>query len=259
MVLTLGRSGSNALTDTLNQHPAILNLGEVLGEWNSIRKVQRRLRILKGDDRYLDEILYGSTIWRVANLARSASKVRKREFSAIKPARNIQNVGIKEFSLNLRNFGQLDYLSSRNDIKVIGLKRTNVADRMLSSAMLSHTGVVLNKVDDAQTARTIRLDSTDIERRLRVVEQENKELDDLLSSVPKENVYEIAYQDFFANEDRRVQIMSEVFEFLGVAPFETSMRMRKLIQTPISETIENFDECRVALKGSPYEKYFLQG
>lgn len=42
VVLTLGRSGSNTLRDMLNQSPEVLNFGEVLGEWNTIRKIQRK-------------------------------------------------------------------------------------------------------------------------------------------------------------------------------------------------------------------------
>ena len=32
VILTLGRSGSNTLCDMLNQHPEVLNFGEVLAE-----------------------------------------------------------------------------------------------------------------------------------------------------------------------------------------------------------------------------------
>jgi hypothetical protein len=58
IILTNGRSGSNFVVNIINQHPQILNYGEVLGEWTILRKLHKVGILRSSDDReYLDKIL----------------------------------------------------------------------------------------------------------------------------------------------------------------------------------------------------------
>ncbi|NHX27529.1 sulfotransferase, partial [Escherichia coli] len=159
IILTLGRSGSNTLRDMMNQNPEILNFGEVLGDWNTIRKLQKRLPLMpRGHEAYLDWIMYSPRFRAMANTVRSARKMLGREAGAAKRLAEVKTFGVKDFSLNFRRCGLLGYLDARPDIKVIGLQRDNVVDRMISNAMLGATGVIEVRRDSGAGKRTLRLD-----------------------------------------------------------------------------------------------------
>jgi len=99
VILTLGRSGSNTLRDMLNQSPQVLNFGEVLGEWNTIRKLQRKVFFLpRTDEAFLDWVLYSGTFLRSANAIRSVNKTLAGQGAAVQRVRDIKTFGIKDFS-----------------------------------------------------------------------------------------------------------------------------------------------------------------
>lgn len=254
VILTLGRSGSNTLRDMLNQSPAVLNFGEVLGEWNTIRKIQRRALFLpRSDGDFLDWVIYSGTFQRSANALRSLNKALSGNLSAAKRVRGIKTFGIKDFSLNFMRFGLSDYLDARPDIKVIGLMRNNVVDRMISNAMLGATGVVAATNDGSNKQRRLRIDPCRIAGLLRDIETENTDLDNMLSRLPAERKFVIHYGDLFSNQHNRQLVMNNAFNFLGVEPIQTKERMVKIIQSPVNELIENFDDCLRAVRGTHYE------
>ena len=78
-VLTIGRSGSNTLVNALNQHPQVLNYGEVLGDWNTIRKLYNRLpaALTSGEAAYLDAVLHNPVLARALNGYRNLSYLRR--------------------------------------------------------------------------------------------------------------------------------------------------------------------------------------
>ncbi|WP_299850455.1 sulfotransferase [uncultured Roseovarius sp.] len=252
VVLTLGRSGSNTLCDMMNQNPAILNFGEVLGEWNAIRKVQKALPLVPQDDEaFLDWVLYSRSFLRTVNMIRSAKKTLQGKRSASKPLGNIETFGIKDFSLNFIKFGLERYLDARSDLKIIGLLRENVVDRMISNAMLGATGVI--KSTSAGNGRTLRIDPARISGLLSDIETENANLDAMLARIPHARKHVIRYDDLFSDQDGRHETMAGVFEFLNVAPIRTEERMVKIIRKPVSEVIENFEDCVEAVQGTPHE------
>ncbi|SDN58461.1 hypothetical protein SAMN05216196_101979 [Lutimaribacter pacificus] len=253
VILTLGRSGSNTLRDMLNQSPEVLNFGEVLGEWNLVRKLQRKLPFMpRSDEAFLDRVLYSPGFLRGANGIRSVRKVLAGQGASAKRLRDIRTFGIKDFSLNFARYGLSDYLDRRTDIKVIGLIRENVVDRMISNAMLGATGVVA-ATDDSGARKRLRIDPARIATLLHEIETENAQLDDMLARLHDGRKYVIRYDELFSDRDSRQRLMDGAFAFLGVAPVQTTERMKKIIRTPISETIENFDDCLAAVKGTPHE------
>lgn len=247
VILTLGRSGSNTLSNLLNQHPNILNVGEVMGDWNKVRKLHRTIGFPRTDQGYLDAIYGGG--WRAMNLVRSAKRLMNGRFGDIKL--NVRSVGIKELLVPLRDAGLSGYFAQRPDIKVIGLQRQDVGARMLSAAMLSKTGKIATR--EKSKPQTIRLDPDKIETKLKVVADEHTELATILQSL--RNKYSVDYHDFFSSEERREEITRELFEFLGVKHASTQVQMFKLNTLNISEAIENYNECLEALEGSPYRRY----
>ncbi|GGO60581.1 hypothetical protein GCM10011315_35340 [Roseovarius pacificus] len=254
VVLTLGRSGSNTLRDMLNQSPGILNFGEVLGEWNTIRKFQRKAFFLpRTDEAYLDWILYSLAFLRSVNTLRSLNKTLTGRRTAAKRLRDIRTFGVKDFSLNFQRYGLSGYLDARPDIKVIGLIRENVVDRMISNAMLGATGVVAARGGADGKTRTLRIDPTRIAGLLTDIETENADLDAMLSRLPDNRKYIVRYDELFSDPESRQRIMEGAFAFLGVPPVATQERMTKIIRAPANDVIENFDECLDAVRGTPHE------
>lgn len=254
IILTLGRSGSNTLRDMLNQSPEVLNFGEVLGHWNPIRKAQQRLPLLPRDDAaYLDWILTSRTLPRAANLVRSVRKGLGGQRSQVKRFSEIRTFGIKDFSLLFHRYGISEYLDERPAIKVIGLERTQVVDRMISNAMLGETGVVEVRGGDDGRKRTLRIDPQRIGGMLDAIAEENSQLDAMLSRLPESRVRRVQYHDLFAADGRQQQLMDKLFEFLGVASVPVQERMTKIIKAPVNEVIENFGECVAAVQGTAHE------
>ncbi|MEO3417080.1 sulfotransferase [Roseovarius sp. CAU 1744] len=255
VILTLGRSGSNTLCDMLNQNPAVLNFGEVLGEWNAVRKLQRRLPLIpQGDEAFLDWVLYSGAFLRMVNAVRSLRKTLAGQRGAAKPIRDIQSWGIKDFSLNFTRFGLSDYLDNRADLKVIGLLRQDVVDRMISNAMLGATGVIKTTSARSGGRKTLRIEPTQVAALLADIETENTELEAMLGRLPEARKLVIRYEDLFSDPELRHQTMAAIFAFLGVEPVRTEERMVKIIRRPVKEVIENFDECVAAVRGTPHEE-----
>jgi hypothetical protein len=116
-ILTLGRSGSNTLTDLLNQNLAFFNYGEVLGPWTYMRKLQKRVPLLpKQNDAYLDFLLRDSFFLRSLLRYRNTVKRLKLQKADIKSLARIRTVGIKDFSLNLK--GTSIFERSRSSVAV---------------------------------------------------------------------------------------------------------------------------------------------
>lgn len=254
VILTLGRSGSNTLRDMLNQSPEVLNFGEVLGEWNTIRKLQRKAVFLpRSDEAFLDRVLYSGSFLRAVNTIRSVRKSASGDRGAIKRIGGIKTFGIKDFSLNFMRYGLSGYLDARPDIKVIGLVRDDVVERMVSNAMLGATGVVENRGGEDGGPRRLSLDPSRMAELLTDIETENADLHAMLDRLPQSRKYIIRYDDLFSDQDSRQRIMTEAFEFLGVRPVQTQERMRKIIRKPVNEVIKNFDDCLEAVRGTHHE------
>lgn len=192
IVLTLGRSGSNTLVDLLNQHPGILNYGEALGEWSRLRKLQRASGLFKNEDAaYLDALLGNRSLQRCANTFRNLGKAARGDYSAIKRIAGIQTIGVKEFSLNFDHAGLGSYLAKRPDIQVIGLVRSNVLARAVSSGVLEQTGVVRTGCPKSKKLAGVKLEAGQLLRALEAVENENARLLEVLDSLDPARVHMI--------------------------------------------------------------------
>ena len=258
VILTLGRSGSNTLRDMINQSPDALNFGEVLGDWNSIRTWQKRLPFIPNDNEaFLDWVLTQKAFIKTVNAGRSLRKYAAGEKHAVKSFRQIKTFGIKDFSRNFHEFNLENYLIDRPHIKVVGLIRPNVIDRMLSNAMLGATGVIEVRQTTASSRKTIHIDPSKISSLIDDIETENAALEHMLALLPDKQKHILNYDDLFGSEDSRQSEMTKVFEFLGVQHVHTQERMKKIIRTPINEVIENFDECLTAVEGTPHAKLLL--
>ena len=257
VILTLGRSGSNALVNLLNQHPEIMNYGEVLGDWNLIRKMQRRFGAFRGNDAaYLDFCLTNPWAHRMAFAARAVQRRVKRRPYDGKRLSQVRQIGVKDFALHFQELGIADYLMQRPDIKVIGLERENLVDRMISNALLEASGVVeIRDGQGGQDDTQLQLEPQDMLDALEVIEAENMALNHMLADIPQERRMHIFYEDFFAGPERTSAIMDKLHGFLGVAPFQPELRMRKIVQDRSIDRLANRDEVIEALKGTRFQRF----
>ncbi|WP_292295042.1 hypothetical protein [Marivita sp.] len=261
IILTLGRSGSNTLVDMFNQNPAILNFGEVLGEWNRIRRVQRALRLFQdGDQAYLDAVLCSKMLQRTANMVRTVGKIRAGKWSEAKRMHKIRTVGFKEFSLNFRRYGLPNYVANAADVKVIGLTRSNVLNRMVSTAFLEATGIVASTSAQAKaTHQKLHLDPDSVITKLEVIEQENQELTDILDALAPSRVFRLDYEDLYADEMHTVTKLRSVYAFLGAPDVIPRVRMRKIVHRNPLSALDNGHEVAEVIATSRFAAYLPDG
>lgn len=257
MILTLGRSGSNTLVDMVNQNPAVLNYGEVLGEWTVTRKIQNRLRFLNSDDhRFLDAFYDSRTVLKLANGYRTFGKLLKKQSADIKRLNDVRTIGVKEFSFNLNRFGLSDYINQRKDLKIVGLVRKDVLARAVSSAKLDATGIVSSQTPgNAQEPQRLHLAADKLIASLEDVEQEAQELERMLQSVPEHRVFRLDYQDLYSKPERTIGTVRRLFRFLDVPDCAPKIRMSKIGRKDPLSSFENADELRKAVAETRFSKW----
>jgi len=259
LILTLGRSGSNFLVDLINQHPNLLNYGEVLGEWMPVRRLQRGVGAFRNEDAaWLDFLLGNAIAFYGAQSIRAANHLRRGRRPTIKSRKTVASLGIKEFSINLQRFRLENYLEERSRIKVISLRRLSVLDRTISYLMLDKTNVVAADKNEKIGKRTpITIEPERFTMAIKVVAEENAALEEMTSALPAERVYRLTYEGMFENPDSLPQWANDLYRFLGADYFEPQIRTRKILSPDPAEVIENFADCRNAAIQAGYGKLLL--
>lgn len=255
-ILSLGRSGSNQLVDLINQHPKLLNYGEVLGEWIAMRRLQRRIGIFRNNDAgWLDFLLKSRMPFYGAQAVRAVHQVQRRDRPEIKPRRTVASLGVKESTLNLYRFGIGNYLFERPWLKVISLRRLSALDRTISSLMLHDTGVWLAHKHGPDTRRApVAIEPARFVRTLKAVAEENAELDRITAALPSERVHRMSYEETFTDPEALPKRIDELYRFLEVDCFEPRIRMRKILPRNPAEVIANFSDCRDAAMSAGLER-----
>ena len=257
IILTMGRSGSNTLVDMLNQNPAILNFGEVLGEWTPLRRLQRQVRAFRNDDQgYLDAILNNTALQNAANAARTVKKILSWRAGEIKKMRNVKTVGFKEFSLNFQRYGLSHYLSEAYDVKVVGLTRANALERMISNALLQETGIVASTSKNSHIApNSIYINPHTVLKNLEIIAKENEDLLRAIEGLPEERVFRLDYADLYSGDAHTIRIVRKAYSFLGVPEVEPKVRMRKIAKKNPLDAIQNGAEIREVIAASRFAIY----
>jgi sulfotransferase family protein len=255
-ILSLGRSGSNQLVDLINQHPNLLNYGEVLGEWIPMRRLQRRIGMFRNNDaRWLDFLLKNRMPFYGAQAVRAMHQFQRGDRPVIKTRKATASLGVKESSLNLYRFGIGNYLFERPWLKIISLRRLSALDRTISSLMLRETGVVLADKHGPDTKRApVMIEPARFVRVLNAVAEENAELDRITAALPSQRVYRITYEQIFTDPEALPRKIDELYRFLDVGSFEPRIRMRKILPRNPAEVIANFSDCRDAAVGAGLER-----
>jgi hypothetical protein len=73
--------------------------------------------------------------------------------------------------------------------------------------------------------------------------------------LPRERLLRLCYEDCFARPEAQAEAARRVYDFLGAKPFEPKAEMRKIIQRPPSDVIENWEACRESVRGTRFEEF----
>lgn len=248
MILTNGRSGSNYLVDIINQHPLLMNYGEVLGTWSNKRKI-KTLLMLKSEEEYLDFILQNRFFFYMSQLF---YYFKDRKSFHFKKRKNIERVGVKDFGINIQRYQLQDWLKSKSEFKVIHLYRQNQLDRYISLFAMKSTGLVSTKMGSTNSKMTV--DCENLINTLEVYEEEMAFQIELANSLDPERVISISYEELFMSEHKS-EIISSIFNFLGVNDIEIKDRHKRILSKELSEKVENYSELVTVIEATKFKKY----
>lgn len=260
IIFTMGRSGSNYLSNILNAHPEAVNYGEVLGEWTLPFKIFSRVNTGRiSTERYLDFIFSGASFFYLSQIYSAFSHLRKGKPVNIKRRRALKTIGIKEFSVNFERRNICNYLSSREDILVINLYRENILKRLVSLEKMQESGVaVLSSNIERSNPRNkdkIVLDIPQLLASLDLFKKEFETHQQIVRDVPQDRVLNIRYEDLFAETAQCSQYEYEIFSFLDLKPISVTSDHRKLLSDDLRQVVLNYRELEQALRNTEYECY----
>jgi LPS sulfotransferase NodH len=257
-ILTGGRSGSNHLSNSLNKHPAIVNYGEVLGEWTLPYKLQRLLNPAGVTwARFLDALYRRPLPFYMGQAVSALSHLRNGEAVNFKRRRQIRSVGLKDFAFLIHKRGLTSYLADREDIRVIHLQRKNLLDRYLSLVRMDRTGIVKIAGEKPPTGKIV----VDLDDMMSVLEQlklEERQESELVGAINPARLYTVLYEDYFSSNERTQEIIAEILDFLEVPPMPLVSGQKKISPRRLEDAIENYAEVCEALRGGVFEE-FLDG
>lgn len=224
MVLTRSRTGSNLLISLLNSHPLIHAEYEVFA----------RIR------------------------GRSVKQVFNKTYS--KQPQKVKAVGFKLFYYHpIDDKHQVkalwDHLSNDREIRIIHLKRRNKLRMIVSRTIAeqqdiwSQKGARLDQSHEVESKR-IMLSEAALEKEfLESVDLESQYAERLINH----NILDIYYENMVENVDAAT---GQIFDFLGLPPYQPKTSFRKQNIEPLSELISNYASLRQYFAGSQWELFF---
>ncbi|MEW6650485.1 MAG: Stf0 family sulfotransferase [Chloroflexota bacterium] len=237
IILGRSRTGSNYLRGLLNSHPAVLTLGEIFRNEDTIDfdhpdfvLTPQVLSLYQSDpEKFLDTVVFRKV-----------------------PAKT-QALGFKLFYYHARegNFSRLwQTLERRTHIHILHIKRRNILRTHVSRENAQQTGKWVNTSGEKEEARSFHLDyQVCLEDFIRTRQWE-QEAEQFFKYHP---VYEINYEDLVENTAGHIH---EIQQFLGLPPHPVQARTYKQIQKPLSEIIANYAELKHEFAGSEWAVFF---
>jgi hypothetical protein len=251
IILTNGRSGSNFLVNILNQHPQIVNYGEMLGEWTLPHKLFKRLRWLTGWDwpAFINWMLSSRIAHTVGQLRSSHAHRGRGKLRPTKPFADIAAAGFKDFF----------FLIARNDLgafvkngafKIIYLRRDDYLARAVSLQRMSASGLAVQH--QVNVKQPIMIDTKLLLLDLDAMATEMAFEMKLISQLDNANRFEIDYRDYFFDPLRMDITNQDLFRFLGVKPHVVQAEHRKMSGDSLASDIANLSEVIHALRASAH-------
>ena len=260
-IYTEARSGSNYLVDLFNQHPYLVNYGEVLGDWTKPHKIYREMTKKQPDKGYLNFIFSSKLFFYLSQLYYAYKNFQQKKPIQFKGYNQVASIGVKDFHHTLLKYHLLDFFQDNPDIYIIYLYRRNLLKQHISLELMRKTKVVSSeKTQDGkvlkQTKRAkVQVDLAEILAVLDNAEKEVQQRQAILSQVPGDRLLTIAYEELFASSESLAQFREQVFAFLGVEPIAVTSRQQKLSSDDLQDLVENYDQLYQGLINTPYAKY----
>lgn len=260
-IYTEARSGSNHLVDLFNQHPNLVNYGEVLGDWTKPHKIYFAITKQKPNHQYLNFIFSSKVFYYLSQLYYAYQNFRQKKPIQFKWYSQVISIGIKDFHHTLLKYGLLDVFPAHRDLFIIYLYRENLLKQHISLELMLKTNVVSSeRTQDGQVVKQtqkakVQLEVKEVMAVLENAEKEVQQREELLSQVPGDRLLRISYEELFASPETLAQFRQQVFDFLGVKAIEVTSRQRKLSSDDLKDLVENYDELYQGLIDTPYAKY----
>ena len=252
-ILTNARSGSNFLVNTINKHPAAVNYGELIGDWNMTERLyQKFLKHMLTREQYLEYLLSGMLPYYSAQLVSCLSHVKQKIPVNFKFRNKLKTIGFKDFVPLIERYSLQSILTKENR-KVIHLYRSNIIQRYISWLILEDTKVASSTSGRFQYK--VNIDLSRAMEQIREVDAQERLGVKLMESVPAGNKLSIEYETYFSSPESTAAINGKVFELLGLDPIEEVSSHKKMGSDNLESRISNYGEFVQLLKGSAYEKY----
>jgi len=226
----------------LQSHPRITMHGEVFGEWGPMAvagldyddgtpAVETALRRMRDRDpvAFLEELV-----------------LEPGDFDAV-------GFKLKYEEMVLPRYASLvDHMACDPTIKVIQIRRENLLARYLSEHVARHvTQVFHTKVSEKVPKQAVvRLEPDDCEEDFRRIERWQ---DDFCAIFGSHSVARVSYEELVDNIEPP---LDQLQDFIGVDRRRLQTYLQRLRTTPLSKSIENWDELREYFCGGPYAGFF---
>ena len=219
-IFAQGRSGSTLLTSSLDSHPDIRCLDEILA--------QPRLR----------PINFVENVGRGSRASCFGFHVKCYQLSRWQRVRDLS-----------------DFLSQmvRRNWLIIYLWRENVVNHALSNQFAEQVGKYHITADDRHSLpKTIHVDVSralkDMEGRERTRAWERN----ALAELPH---IEIRYERDLLAPDVRARTLENIQRHIGVDPASLSSPLKKAVNRPLRDLVSNYEEFETALRGTEFERW----
>ena len=237
ILLGRSRTGSNFLRGLLSSHPGVFVLGEILKNPGQVEW---------GDDSFPRSAklnsLYQSDL--IHFLEQGVFRPMPADTSAL---------GFKLFYYHAREEmrkGIWEYLHSRQDIRILHIKRKNILKTHLSRALAERSDRWVATTAAVSASDPILLDYEACLADFTQTRRWELEHDEFFSDHPLLDVW---YEDLNENY---IQEMRKVHEFLGLEPLSVRPQTYKQRQKELHELIENYAELKERFSGSPWHDFF---
>jgi LPS sulfotransferase NodH len=237
IILANGRTGSNLLQASINQHPAVTAYGELFHSSEEKRaKWPIRGRYYRaGEDAiaFLEETAFAPP----SDPAKLATGFR------------IFYGHSRQDSAASRVW---DYLAEDRDVRVIHLVRNNLLESFVSESVARRTGEWLRRLNEEAPPAPdpFEADVRECEKYFNNISSMHVWAREHFAGHPfLELSYEEMCSEYQATLDR-------TFELLGVAPVPVCAPYRKQASRPVRDQLSNFAQLREAFLGTPYERFF---
>ena len=222
VIFCRGRTGSSLLVQFLNSNEKIHCDGEILRS-----PVDSPLSVVIDSESHWTRRIYGFKLL-------SAHLRRLKKDNDIEP---------------------LDFMSSlvRRDFKIIYLKRENTLRQALSNLYAKHRKKYHNNRKDAK--KPFVKFSVDPDLLIKTID-DSKNLGRYEDWVLKGFPYlRITYEDDLLPSDSHQNTIDKISKYLDIPSMKGRAWAQKITPSKLSDLVENYQEIKLSLKNTPYEKY----